>query len=60
MLAGTASKDKAVTIATTNVGSSFTSLASDVVTVSGNDGDAFALQLTFDLNAAEQVGGASR
>jgi hypothetical protein len=47
-----------VTLATTNLGSRFTSLASDVVSVSGNDGSIFALQLTFDLNAANQVGGA--
>ena len=34
-------------------------MASDVVSVTGNDGSLFALQLTFDLSTANQVGGAN-
>jgi len=49
-----------VTLGSTNAGANFTSLASDVVSVSGNDGSVFALQLTFDLNAANLAGGANK
>ena len=60
IVGGSASSDKTVTLATTTVGSLFTSLASDVVVISGNDGDIFAPQLTFNLAAANQVGGAAQ
>jgi hypothetical protein len=59
LIAGTASSTKPVILTATNLGQSFSGLASDVVNISGNDGDIFVPQLTFDLNAANQNGGAS-
>ena len=60
---GTASSAKTVTLSTTNLATEFTSLASDAVSVTGIDAspdpsNIFTLQLTFDLNAANQIGGA--
>jgi hypothetical protein len=58
-LIGGTSSGATVTLATTNIGANFTSLASDVVSVSGNAGDKFTVQLTFNLAAANLVGGAA-
>jgi hypothetical protein len=62
LVAGTNStgSSQTVTVAATNLGANFTSLASDVFTVSGNDGSVFALQLTFDGQAAYNAGGANK
>jgi hypothetical protein len=54
----TSGSAQTVTLGTTNTGAHFTAMASDVVSVSGNDGNVFSLQLTFDLNTANQMGGA--
>ena len=59
LLDGIASGTKTVTLATTNAGSSFSSLASDVISITGNAGDIFTLQLTFDPTQAELHGGLS-
>jgi len=59
IIAGTASSTKPVVLTATNLGQSFAGLASDVVNISGNDGDVFVPQLTFDLNAANQNGGSA-
>jgi hypothetical protein len=60
LLAGTASAATKVTLATINSPSTFGTLASDEVSISGNDGDIFTAQLTFDLNTANKLGGASQ
>ena len=57
-IVGGTSSGKTVTLSTTNLATQFKSLASDVVSVTGNAGDVFALQLTFDLNAVNEIGGA--
>ena len=54
----TTGSSQTVTLSSTTLGANFKSLASDVVSVSGNAGSVFAVQLTFDLNAANQIGGA--
>jgi hypothetical protein len=59
-LAGTASSTETVTLSTTALGAKFSALASDVVSVSGNDGNIFAVQLTFNLAEANLVGGANK
>ncbi len=53
----TSGSTQTVTLGTTNAGGHFTGMASDVVSVAGNDGSVFSLQLTFDLNTANQMGG---
>jgi hypothetical protein len=60
LIGGTDTNGAPVTLATTNLGSSFKNLASDVVNVTGSDNTLFALQFTFDLNAANLNGGASK
>lgn len=57
IIGGTASSDKTVTVAFNNA-ASFKHIATDVVSVSGNAGDTFALKLTYDLSAANALGGA--
>lgn len=59
LVGGTSSGNKQVVIASQNGGPGFSTLASDSFSVTGNDGDVFALQLSFDAAAAAQLGGAS-
>jgi hypothetical protein len=57
LVGGTAGSATTVTLASTNLGANFKSLASDVVSVTGNAGDIFAIQLTFNLAAANALPG---
>jgi len=56
---GVASSAKMVTLASTNMGGNFSSLASDVFSVSGNAGDKFTLQISFSAAQAALFGGAA-
>jgi hypothetical protein len=57
LVGGVASGTETVTLSTTAKGANFRNLASDVVSVSGNAGSVFAVQLTFDLTTAEKLPG---
>jgi hypothetical protein len=66
LVGGSASTTGPVTLASTNVGGSYKSgtasgigLASDVFTISGNAGNVFAVELTFNLTAANALGGSN-